>query len=172
MAKAEEKKAAAPPPSGGKPPKKPGKLKIILMMILVGMAMPFMLPTIILLLAGFAPTYVAFATDSDPQKSAAVSVGSLNFAGIVPFLIDLWSKGQTTENALHILTDTKSWLVILGASAIGQLIIYTVPPAIATLTLTHAESRIKALRKNLDLLKESWGTDIAASKLPDRLSQR
>jgi hypothetical protein len=167
MAKEEAKKTPASP-GGGKPPKKAGKLKFMLLMIVTGMAMPFMLPTIVLLLAGLAPTYVAFATDDDSQKSGTVSVASMNFAGIVPFLIDLWSKGQTAENAFHILSDSKTWLVILGASAIGQLIVYVVPPAILTLTLTHAETRMKGLRKNLDLLKESWGTEVASPKWSDK----
>jgi hypothetical protein len=74
-------------------------------------------------------------------------------------------------NAFHILSDSQNWLVILGASGIGQLIVYTVPPAIATLTLTHAESRIKHLRKNLDLLKESWGADVATTKPLDKIVQ-
>jgi hypothetical protein len=148
----------------GKPRKKGGKLKFILFMILAGAAMPFMLASILLVLAGLAPTYVAFATDDDPEKTGATSVCAMNLAGIFPFLIDLWIKGQTPGNALRILSDPNSWLIILGAAAVGQLIIYTVPQAIATLSLTHADGRAKALRKNLDMLKESWGPEVATTK--------
>ena len=122
-----------------------------------------------MLLAGLIPTYVAFATDSDPQKSGAVSVGAMNFAGLVPFIIDLWSKGQTMPNTVHILTTPDSWMIILGAAAIGQLIVYAIPQALATLTLSQAELRVKNMRKNLELLKESWGPEVATTKPIDKI---
>jgi hypothetical protein len=166
MAKAE---APAKKDPGKKPKKKSGKLGMFTILILLCFAMPFMLPTVVLLLAGLIPTYVALSTDNDPQKSGAVSVGAMNFAGIVPFIIDLWSKGQTMPNALHILGDANSWVVILGAAAIGQLVVYAIPQALATLTLAQAESRVKAMRKNLTLLQESWGPEVATIKPIDKI---
>jgi hypothetical protein len=166
MAKAEAPKASNHPPK-----KSGGKLRTFTIIIIVMCAAPFMMPTVTLILAALIPTYIAFATDSDPQKSGAVSVGAMNIAGTVPFVIDLWSKGQTMPNAYAILTNANDWLVILGASFVGQLIVYTIPQAIATLTLTHAESRAKALRKNLETLKESWGLDVATTKPIDKIGQ-
>ncbi|MDD3029142.1 MAG: hypothetical protein PHS57_02525 [Alphaproteobacteria bacterium] len=150
--------------AGNSPKKKGGKAKFFFFMLVALFAMPFMLPTVMILVVGLAPTYVAFLTDSDPEKTGATSVGAMNVAGMVPFLIDLWLKGQTQANAIAILSSSKSWLVILGAAAIGQLIIYAVPQAIATMSLAHAETRIKALKKNLDLLKDSWGPEVATAK--------
>jgi hypothetical protein len=172
MAKEEAKAPAEdkpkPQPADMPVKKKGGKFKFILVLIVACAAMPFTLPSILLLLAGFAPTYVAFATDDDPEKSGATCVGAMNLAGIVPFLIDLWEKGQTQENALRILTDSSAWVVILGAAAIGQLVVYAVPQAIATLSLTNADARVKGLRKNLELLKESWGQEVAAVKSAEK----
>ncbi len=150
-------------PSGASP-KKGGKVKLGLMLLAACVAMPFTLPSIVLILAGLVPMYIAYATDSDPEKSGAASVGAMNFAGIVPFLIDLWTKGQTLDNALRMLMDTHTWVVILGAAAVGQLIVYAVPPAIAAMSSTTAEARVKALKKNLELLKESWGPEVASGK--------
>ncbi|MDR3424286.1 MAG: hypothetical protein P4M13_04300 [Alphaproteobacteria bacterium] len=158
--------------TGGKPQKKSGgKLKFISLMAVFCVAAPFIMPTLLLALVGLIPTYVAFTTDDDPQKSGATSVCAMNFAGLTPFVIDLWEKGQTMANAVHILSEANSWLVILGAAAIGQLIVYTVPPAIATLTLTNADARIKNLRKNLEMLKQSWGPDVATTKPIDKIVQ-
>jgi len=165
MAKAEAKKATP------KKSKKSGKLGFFTILLLLAFATPFMMPTVVLLIVTLFPTYVAFATDGDPQKSGAISVGAMNFAGTVPFIIDLWSKGQTMGNALHILGDPNAWLVVLGASAIGQLVVYAIPQAIATLTLSTAESRVKSLRRNLDLLRESWGPDVATNKPIDKVTQ-
>ncbi len=138
-------------------------------LIVIGLAVPFMMPTVFLVLVGLIPTYVAFATDNDPQKSGAVSVGAMNFAGVLPFIIDLWSKGQTMGNAIQIMGIANNWLIILGASAIGQMIVYAIPQALATLTLTQAESRAKSLRKNLDMLKEAWGPEVATTKPIDKI---
>jgi hypothetical protein len=163
-----KKPAAAPKPgkkSGG------GKLQRLTMMAVAAIAIPFVFPTFILLLAAFIPTYVALMTDSDPEKSGATSVGAMNAAGAVPFVIDLWEKGQTLPNALQILTSANDWLVILGAAAIGQLIVYAIPQAIATLTIAQSELRVKGLRKNLDTLQESWGPDVATAKPVDSLVQ-
>ena len=149
--------------------KKSSKFGMFFFLLIFGFAAPFILPTMILLIAGLFPTYVAFFTDNDSHKSGAVSVGAMNFAGLVPFIIDLWSGGQTMPNAFHILGNADNWLVILGASVIGQLIVYAIPQAIATMTLTHAEGRVKVLRKNLELLKESWGPDVATNKPVDKM---
>ena len=169
MAKAEAKKGAPAPEQ--KPKKKSGLKATMIAFVVIGLGVTVMMPTMLLLLAAMIPTYVAFMTDSDPQKSGAVSVGAMNFAGVVPFIVDLWSKGQTMTDAIHILGDANSWLIILGAAGIGQLIVYAIPQAIATMTLTHAESRVKALRKNLDMLKESWGPDVASTKPLDKIGQ-
>lgn len=138
---------------------------------MIAVAMPFMLASVMLLIAGLVPTYVAYATDDDPDKTGATCVCAMNLAGIFPFLMDLWIKGQTPNNALLILSDANSWLVILGASAIGQLIIYAVPQAIATMSLTHAEGRIKTLRKNLDFLKDAWGPEVGTTKPVEQIAE-
>jgi len=147
-----------------------GKLQKLTFMVIFAIVIPFIFPTFILVLAGFIPTYVALMTDNDPEKSGATSVGAMNAAGVTPFIIDLWEKGQTLPNALQILTSTNAWLVILGAAAIGQLIVYAIPQAIATLTVAQSELRVKGLRKNLDTLKESWGPEVATTKPVDSIT--
>jgi hypothetical protein len=160
-----EAQAAKPAGKQAAAPKKGhGKAKFFGAVILLGLAMPFMLGSVILLLAGLVPTYIAYMTDDDPEKTGATSVCAMNLAGIFPFLMDLWAKGQTPANAFYILKEPNNWLVILGAAAVGQLIIYAIPQAIATMSLTHADGRIKTLRKNLDLLKESWGPEVATTR--------
>ncbi|MDR3449922.1 MAG: hypothetical protein P4M15_09320 [Alphaproteobacteria bacterium] len=166
------KKPAAKAKAPEKPKAKKGsRLGFFTVLLVLGFATPFMMPTVILVVAALFPTYIALATDNDPQKSGAVSVGAMNFAGTVPFIIDLWEKGQTMSNAFGILGNADAWLVILGAAAIGQMIVYTIPQAIATMTLAHAELRVKTLSKNLDMLKESWGADVATTKPIDKIGE-
>lgn len=164
---AEDKKPAA---AEGKKKKK-GKAGFFLIMILFALMAPFMMPTLTLIMVGMMPTFVALLTDTDPEKSATSSVGAMNIAGLVPFLIDLWVKGQTMENAFIILRTPANWLIILGAAAIGQLIVFAVPQAMASMTFIHAESRIKNLKRNLDQLKASWGPDVATTKPLDQITR-
>jgi hypothetical protein len=166
---ADAKAAAAAPAADAKgaakadAPKKKGGFGFIILMILIGALVPFCLPSIILFV-GMAPTLVALFTETDRRGSSVAAVGAMNAAGIVPFIIDLWSKGQTMGNAIFILQDPQTWLVMFGAAAVGQLILFAVPQAIASMTAARAETRIELLKENLELLKMTWGPDVATTK--------
>lgn len=154
-----------------KSPKKKSGVRIILLMIIIGSLIPFGAPTLLLSL-GLLPTFVALVTDTDQNKSSAITVGFLNFAGVVPFIIELWGKGQTLEAAIGIAKQPVTWLIMFGAAGIGHLILYTIPPAIATMTLTRMEMRLKTLKDGLEQLKQIWGQDIASSKTIDEVRRQ
>jgi hypothetical protein len=164
MADKKDDKKQAAPAAAGKPAKKRSKLGFFTIMVILGMAAPFMFPTIVLLALGLVPTLVVLFIDTDREKSATAAVGAMNFAGVVPFIIDLWIKGQSMDNAFRILREPSTWLVMLGAAGIGQLIVFAIPQAMATLTLVRAEMRLKVLRSNLEQLKTSWGAAVATTK--------
>jgi hypothetical protein len=164
---ADDKKAAAAAPKK----KKGGKLSLIFFFILFILAAPFLMPTLTLILVGLLPTFVALLTDNDPQKSSTASIGAMNLAGLTPFLIDLWVKGQTMENAFQILRNPSNWLIMLGAAGVGQLIVFAVPQMMASMTFVHAESRLKLLKQNLEQLKAGWGPDVATTKPLDKIGR-
>jgi hypothetical protein len=166
MAEAKKAKAA---PAGGKSKKKGGKLGLYIGLTVAGVAAFTMFPTVVLVMIGLIPTMVAFFVDKDREHSGAVAVGAMNCAGLTPFVIDLLIKGQSMANTFQILANPNSWLVILGASAIGQVIVSIVPQAMATLALAHSETRIKNLRNNIELLKTSWGPDVGTTKPVEQL---
>jgi hypothetical protein len=173
MADAKKKPAGAKgakPDKGKKSKKGGGKLGLYTTLVVVGFAAPFMLPTMILLLAGMLPTLIAFFIDKDRQHSSAIAIGAMNFAGLTPFLIDTLIKGQSMGNVFQILSDPSSWLIVLGAAAIGQMIVSVVPQALATLTLAHSELRIKTLKNNLEQLRNRWGPDVGTTKPIDSLT--
>ena len=105
------------------------------------------------------------------KGSSVAAIGAMNAAGIVPFVIDLWQKGQTVENALQILRAPQTWLVMFGAAAVGQLILFAVPQAIASLTLARAESRVQLLKGNLETIKTIWGPDVATTKSLEKIAK-
>lgn len=162
MAKKKERKTA--------PSRRKGGLLFFCIMIIVGAIVPFGLPTLLLCL-GLLPTLVALITDTDPKKSAAAAIGFLNVAGVAPFILELWEKGQTMENAMQIVLDSTTWLIMLGAAALGQLLIYAVPPVVASMTLMKLEARLRLLRDGLSQLKEIWGPDVATHKAVDQVQK-
>jgi hypothetical protein len=157
MAKAESAKKASGKTKGK------GGARIILAMIVFGSLVPFGAPTLLVCL-GLLPALVALCTDTDPRKSAFTTVGFMNLAGVVPFIIELWEKGQTMEAAFTILRQPLTWLVMFGAAALGQLLLYTVPPFMVHSAVTTMESRLRRLREGLEHLEAVWGTEVATSK--------
>ena len=65
--------------------------KAVLIMVVAG-TMIFTLPTVMVLTVGMIPTFIAYATDRRKEKYKTVSVGSLNFVGVLPLLVTLWTK--------------------------------------------------------------------------------
>ena len=163
---AKEKPGAKAPPANNKksPPPRKGRFGFFMTAILMGVSLLFIMPTFVLVMVGLIPTFVALMTDDDPEKSTSITIGSLNVIGTLPFVIDLWVRGQTIGTAFDIMSQAMTWIVIFGAAAIGKLIIFVVPQATATISLATAERRHKMLNDHLESLKSAWGTDVGTTK--------
>ena len=111
MAEAKPEAATASPKKGK------GKLGFILFMVIFGAAFPFMMPTMLIAVVGMIPTLIALFTDMDQDKSSTSSVGFMNAAGVTPFVIDLWLKGQSIDNAFQILREPANLVVMYCAAA-------------------------------------------------------
>ncbi|MGE3623845.1 MAG: hypothetical protein AB7H77_08250 [Bdellovibrionales bacterium] len=160
---AEQKTADTKAAAGTAAGKKGGGIGFILLMIVIGALVPFIYPSLFLFV-GMLPTAVAMFTVNDKQGAWITAIGALNAAGITPFIIELWQKGQTMDNALRIMGTSETWLIMFGAAGVGQLILFAVPQAITSLTLARAEARIQLLKSHLDILKAAWGPDVATTK--------
>lgn len=152
-----KKKAAA----GGKSGKKggAGKILFVLMIFLVTIW-----STAILIIPGMMPTFVALITGKDREKTLALTMGATNFAGCLPFVLQLWSMGQNLDNAMKIMRDPMTWLVMLASAGVGYAIYAVVPGMVATIMAGSAGGKIAQLQKNLTELKTVWGDDVATDK--------
>jgi hypothetical protein len=135
-------------------------------LVLLLAVLPFIMPTALLML-GLLPTLIVLIADEEAEKSSAITVGAMNLAGVVPFVIELWQKGQTMDIAFAILRQPNTWLVMLGAAAVGRLILYVVPPLAASLAITQAEMRLAKLQDSLVQLKQVWGPETATTIAPE-----
>jgi hypothetical protein len=150
---------------GRKQPKSAGKRltrsPMLIAVMLVGLIFAG-LPTATLLFVGMAPTLVALIVDVTPGRYLARCVAGMNFAGLVPFLHQLWSRGHTMSLALDIVTDVFAWFIIYGASAIGWLLFFGLPGAVSMARVLNGKRRIYMLREKQKLLINEWGDSILA----------
>ena len=140
--------------------------QIVFFTLFIG-GMLFALPTMLVLTLGLLPTLVAFVVDIHPRKYAARSVGFLNFAGTLPFLISLWTGHHDLLSAMRILTDVYAWLVIYSAAAVGWVIYWGMPSVAGFLMEINAARRVRKLDAQRKKLIADWGEDIDRSARPD-----
>lgn len=138
--------------------KKGGLLTLILLIIPAAL---IVLPTTILFGVGMIPTIVAYIVDRDPEKSAPITVGGLNFCGCMPFAIDLWRHQHTISAAGKVFADPLAWLVMYGAAAVGWGLYYGIPPLVAGVEVSRSESRLDVLKQKKVALVQEWGPDVA-----------
>jgi len=151
--------------------KKKGGVKLILLMALAGCLVPFGLPTL-LVCAGLIPTLIVLLTETEDTHAGLATVGYMNVAGVLPFLIDLWQRGQTMDAAMAIVREPRSWVVMLGAAGVGQLVLYAVPPIIASIVLIKQADRLRTLREAIKELEAIWGPEVATAAPVDEIRQK
>jgi len=134
-----------------------GMMTVLLILFPVGL---IFLPSTILLVVGMIPTVVAYVVDRDPEKTAPMTVGGLNLAGVVTFVISLWQAGHSMAALSKVLTDPFAWLVMYGAAGLGWTLYYGIPPAVAGWITLRAEARIAQRIEEQRELIDLWGTEV------------
>lgn len=140
-------------------------LMIALLLMFLALAAGLFLPTSVLLITGMIPTFVALLVDQDPDKYAAITVAPVNFCGILPSAIALWSGENTLPQALRLLSEPVNWLTMYGAAAIGWMLFFAIPPIIATFVVRRHEGEISRLTEHQEKLAEEWGAEVAGPSL-------
>ena len=124
-------------------------------------------PSLIVLFIGLIPTYVAFVVDNDSDRLAPMTVGAMNFAGAMPFVMMLWHKGEHFQGVLLFLGTPLVWLVMYSAAAMGWLIFFIVPPTVSMFHTFKAENQIKEYKAQQKRMAEIWGDAVGGFKLDE-----
>ncbi|MFN3828151.1 MAG: hypothetical protein ACK4NR_11080 [Micavibrio sp.] len=130
-----------------------------ILLVFALLTMVIFMPTTILLLFGMLPTVVAAVVDRK-GGTRAITVGSMNLAGCIPFLLDLWTSGHTAANAVALITNPSTIVVMYAAAAIGYMIDWALSGIIATIMIQRTTARLEAIRKRQDELIERWGPEV------------
>ncbi len=134
--------------------------RVLLFLLLVAPAAFIVLPTTLVVGIGMVPTIVALIVDRDPEKIAALTVGPLNFCGVLPWLITLWRHHHTVREALSLLGDPLTLLTMFGGAALGWALYFIVPPAIAAVMIHNNKSEIKRMQDHQGKLIAEWGIEV------------
>lgn len=121
------------------------------------------MPTTIMLFLGMLPTLVAGLVDRTRKGTKAITVGAMNLAGCTPFLFDLWAQGHTAENALAIISNPRTVVVIYCAAGIGYLIDWAMSGIVATIMIQRSGFRLKEIKKRQAELVERWGQEVTGN---------
>ncbi|MFQ5617453.1 MAG: acyl-CoA synthetase [Rhodospirillales bacterium] len=159
MARQAVRQAAATPRSGRGA--KAGWLIIVFLLLLI-----VSLPTVLLLLFGMLPAIVAYIIDPSKHKTSTICVGAMNFAGVFPYLLNLWAGTHSIDVALGILTDVFALMVMYSAAAGGWMVFVAVPPVVGVLLHAMDRHRVAALRARQKHILKEWGKDVAETASP------
>jgi hypothetical protein len=107
-----------------------------------------------------APTLGAFIGDTTPGRYLTKCVAGLNFAGVFPFLYQLWTTSNDMTTAIATVTDMYAWLVMYSASAIGWLLFLGLPGGVSVFRSLSAKRRIYVLQEQQKDLINEWGESI------------
>lgn len=129
-------------------------------------------PTMIVLFFGMLPTLVAYIIDRSEQKSATFCVGSINFIGVFPYIMDLWIENNSINAAINNVTDLFAMLIMYSASAFGWMLFMAMPTVVASFVTVLQQRKVAQLRGQQKELMEEWGAEVAALVEMERVEQQ
>jgi hypothetical protein len=138
-----------------------GKIQIMLIFFIILSAV--FLPTAFVMFIGLLPMFVAFFVDRSRKKYKAVTVGAMNLAGCMPFLLELWTTDHTLDRAFSIILNPMAIIVIYAAAVVGYIIDWLLGIMVASFLYDRGVSRKAAIEKRQQDLIERWGKEVTGS---------
>lgn len=161
--------AAAPSPAAGMPRAERvmeaqkmsrfGASTVLTVIMIIGMMLAAF-PTFIVFAIGMLPTFVGNITQLERNSYRYIALSALNFAGVMPYILDLWIEGDKIEIALRIVTDVYALFVMYGAAALAVTVFWAAPQIAASFLTVLATRRLNALRKEQEAMILEWGADV------------
>lgn len=122
------------------------------------------LPTVIFLGISLFPSFVALLVDRSPRRYGAITVGGMNFAGVFPYLLDLWIGEHSVPHGLTILQDPLALMVIFGSAGLGWMLFAGTPVIVASYLGMTSSRRLGNLRSKQKQLIDDWGAEVARAE--------
>ena len=157
-------------PAAPEAPKKRGPWLILCLVVPVAL---LLLPSTLVLIPAMIPTLVARVVDPAPGRHLTITVGSLNFAGALWFMHDLWQNDQSFAAIVPTLSDMVGWLAALVGAGMGWAIYSLMPIVSRGIATTKSNLRLSRVRKSQEDLVEQWGPPVRGGlPMPGASSER
>lgn len=118
------------------------------------------LPTTILLFIGMLPTIGARLVDRSKAQTKVFTVGFLNLAGCFPYWFKLVEQGHKFENAMQILSNPSTIVVMYAAAGIGYMTEWAVTNTVAGFMVQRGKKRLEEIRKFQEGMVVRWGLEV------------
>ena len=120
------------------------------------------LPTTVFLIFGMLPTLAVFAADRTVGRNKTICIGAMNFAGCFPFLLEFWTDfgQQTVDNALRLIGQSETIIVIYLLAAGGYAINKAVTGITVSIIIRRNETRLEKIKKEQEKLVKRWGEKV------------
>jgi len=136
-------------------------IAIFWLLVLSGLGIVFVPPTMIIIFAGMIPSLVAILLNTGRTGGIAAML-SFNLAGVIPVVGILWERGQTFNEAFKILSDVYMWLAMFGGAGLAVFLAWAVPVVVFSAYELQAKANIVKLQKQRTKLIEEWGGQFVA----------
>ena len=131
-------------------------IALIWILILSGLGIVFVPPTMLVLIAGMIPSFVAILLQTE-RTGGLASMLAFNLAGVIPVIGILWQRGHSFHEAFKILSDVYMWLAMFGGAGIAVFLAWAVPIVVFAGYELQAKANLAKLQKQRAKLIEEWG---------------
>jgi hypothetical protein len=113
----------------------------------------------IFFIASMLPTIFAIFFDRNEHRCLSATICSFNLIGVMPYLIRMWVSPSMDYIAKQFLSEIGTWMIIYGATFIGQLLYLSMPLLVVKLYSARMKIRANRYRERHKQICEQWGID-------------
>lgn len=118
-------------------------------------------PTTVMLTIGMLPAIVASLVDRTKERTLGLTVGAMNLAGCVPFVIDLWTSQHSIDRSVEILSDPLTIVVMYMAAGVGYVIDWALTGIVAVFLTENGKARLESIDQRQKQLVARWGAEVS-----------
>lgn len=138
----------------------PSKLRVAVYLV-IGLGLTVVLTfAMLLLLLGMLPSFVARYVDTSSDHNNSRVIAYCNLAGVLPFIVELFKKGISSEAVASMMVNPHIWLVMYGAAAFGWALVWFFPQAVYFVLDMVQNSSIEKLKVKQQQIVDEWGVEV------------
>lgn len=118
---------------------------------------------ILLFLLGMLPAFVASYVDSSEERNNFRVVAACNFSGVLPFIMQVWKQGITSDSVIDVMLTPSAWMVMYGAAAFGWALVWFFPQAVYFVLDMVQNNSINSLKSKQQQIVDEWGLEVEAT---------